>query len=75
MKKVLLIIVTLLFCTSLIYAGDPIGVSALALKIKTEAEKELEPVVDIFGTCLNSGIYAPVSGKFFSLNFKHHFPF
>lgn len=46
---------------------DPLNIQELALKTKADAQKEFEYVIDLFSSGLNSGIYAPVSGKVFSI--------
>lgn len=66
-KKIIINILIILFLVLPLFAEkDPLNIQALKSEIKKEAEKSFEPVIDIMSTGLNTGIYAPVSGKIIS---------
>ncbi|MDD5066952.1 MAG: hypothetical protein PHF84_07880 [bacterium] len=70
MKKIALIL-SLIFLSSLsLNAEDPLSLEQIETMIKAEAEKQVAPVLDLFTSGLNSGIYAPVSGKILSFGIQ-----
>ncbi len=70
MKKNLLFLFLFIFSTFQIQAADPLSLEKIKTQIKAEAEKQFDPVLDMFATGLNSGIFAPVSGTIFSIGIQ-----
>lgn len=64
MKRLIVMSVCLSLITLPLMAGeDPLNLGGITNLVKTEAEKEIAPVVDMFANGVNTGIYAPLSGK------------
>jgi len=64
MKRLIVLSVCLLLITfPLIADDDPLNLGEITNLIKSEAEKKITPVVEMFGNGVNTGIYAPLSGK------------
>ncbi len=66
LKKILINIFILIFAMSASYAGDPLNIEDISDKVKSEAEEQIAPVIDIMSACLNAGIFSSVCGNFFS---------
>ena len=73
MRRLSILIVAILIFATAMYAGDPLNVTEIENLAKKEAEKQFEPVIDLFGSALNTGIYAPVSGKLLTIGLQGNF--
>lgn len=73
MKRLSIFIIIIIFIASSSYAGywnDPLKIMNITNYRKDRAKKEIKPVIDALGTGLNSGIFAPVSGKILSFGIQ-----
>ncbi len=70
MKKIIVVTLSLMLIATSLFAEDPFKIMTLANKAKDYAENQLEPVVDVIGSGLNTGLYAPLSGKLLAVGLQ-----
>lgn len=72
MKKltIILSIIFLMLSLNNVKADDQLNLTAIQNQVKAEAEKGLEPVLELFSSGFNTGLYAPLSGKIVSLGLQ-----